>query len=79
MFNKDKDLFIEYKKLKNFINGLNTQDETEIPLMYLIQALFPNAFKRFDKNFRDEYTKGYLQGLEEGKKENKNDFKINSR
>lgn len=64
-------LTVDYKRIKNFINELNCKDDTPIPIMYLIQALYPQAFKQFQENFRANYTKGYIQGREDEKNENK--------
>ena len=64
-------LTTKYKKIKDFINEMNCEDDTPIPVMYLIQALYPKAFKQFQENFRTNYTKGYLQGREDERTENK--------
>lgn len=64
-------LTTQYKKIKKFINEMDCEDDTPIPVMYLIQALYPQAFKQFRENFRANYTKGYIQGREDEKNENK--------
>ena len=64
-------LTVNYKRIKDFINELDCEDDTSIPVMYLIQALYPQAFRQFQENFRANYTKGYIQGREDEKNENK--------
>lgn len=66
-----ENLLTNYKKIKDFINGMKCEDETPIPIMYLIQALYPEAFKQFRENFRQQYTKGYIQGRKDEKDESK--------
>lgn len=64
-------LTTDYKRIRDFINSMNCEDETPIPIMYLIQALYPEAFKQFRENFRQQYTKGYIQGRKDEKDESK--------
>lgn len=64
-------LTTDYKRIRDFINSMNCEDNTPIPVMYLIQALYPDAFKNFQENFRLNYTKGYMQGREDERNENK--------
>lgn len=64
-------LTTDYKRIRDFINSMNCEDNTPIPVMYLIQALYPQAFRQFQENFRANYTKGYIQGREDEKNENK--------
>jgi len=64
-------LTTDYKRIRDFINNMNCEDNTPIPVMYLIQALYPQAFKQFRENFRANYIKGYIQGREDEKNENK--------
>lgn len=64
-------LSVEYKKVKTLVNKMECKEETPIPLMYLIQALYPEAFKQFRENFRQQYTKGYIQGREDERNEGK--------
>ena len=59
------ELIINYGKLKDFINNMGVREETEVTLMYLISALFPTAYKNFEKGMMDQYTKGYMQGRED--------------
>lgn len=59
------ELIINYGKLKDFINNMGVREDTEVTLMYLISALFPTAYKNFEKGMMDQYTKGYMQGRED--------------
>lgn len=62
-------LTTDYKRIKDFINEMDCEEDTPIPVMYLIQALYPQAFRQFQENFRANYTKGYIQGREDEKNE----------
>lgn len=44
-------------------------DSTQIPLHYLIQALYPKAYQNLLDNFEKQYMKGYLQGKEDASNE----------
>ena len=64
----DNSLTTQFKDIKDLINKMTCEDNTQIPLTYLIQALYPQAFNQFNENFKKEYTKGYIAGLADGKK-----------
>lgn len=59
------ELIIKYDKLKDFINNMGVPEDTEVTLMYLISALFPTAYKNFERCMSVQYTKGYIQGRED--------------
>lgn len=63
------ELIINYGELKDFINNMGVRKDTEVTLMYLISALFPTAYKNFEKGMSDQYTKGYMQGREDAEYE----------
>lgn len=67
----DSSLTTRFKDIKDLINKMTCEDSTQIPLTYLIQALYPQAFKQFNENFKKEYTRGYIAGLADGKKSRK--------
>lgn len=78
----NKDLQQSYKKIKDFINAMPVaNDETIIPLTYLLTALYPNALKNLQDFMKKQYTMGYAQALEDIKneKENKNETFENDR
>lgn len=50
-----------YKKIKDFVNGMPLGDDAIVPLTYLIQALYPDAYKNLQENFNKQYTLGYMQ------------------
>lgn len=45
-------------------------EEIELSAEFLIPSCFPELYKNFQNNMKDQYTKGYIQGLKEGKGEN---------
>ena len=68
-----EDLKQSYQRIKTFVNNMPVTDDAIIPLTYLIQALYPNAFKHLQENFNKQYTLGYMQAIkdrEEKEKEN---------
>lgn len=46
----DKNLLVNAKKAKDFINKIPCSDDTNISLIYLIQGLFPKAEQKFKEN-----------------------------
>lgn len=71
----DSSLTTQFKDIKELVSKMTCEDETQIPLTYLIQALYPKAFEQFNENFKKEYTKGYIAGLADGKKTRKENRK----
>lgn len=59
------ELIIDYGKLRKFVDNMGVREDTGVTLMYLISALFPTAYKNFEKGMLDQYTKGYMQGRED--------------
>ena len=51
----------KYKKIKDFVNNMPLGDDAIVPLTYLIQALYPDAYKHLQENFNKQYTLGYMQ------------------
>lgn len=51
----------KYKKIKDFVNNMPLGDDAIVPLTYLIQALYPDAYKHLQENFNKQYTLGYIQ------------------
>lgn len=64
-------LTVPFKEIKNLVEKMTCEDTTQIPLTYLIQALYPKAFEQFNENFKKEFTRGYISGLADGKKSRK--------
>lgn len=68
----NEDLKQSYQRIKTFVNNMPVTDDAIIPLTYLIQALYPNAFKHLQENFNKQYTLGYMQAIrDKEEKENK--------
>lgn len=47
----------------------HTKDENgdiDITMEYLISGCFPDLWKRFQENIREQYIKGYMEGFKEG-------------
>lgn len=47
----------------------HTKDEDgdiDMTMEYLIVSCFPDLWKNFQNNIRDQYTKGYMEGFKEG-------------
>jgi hypothetical protein len=61
----NSDLKQTYKKIKDFVNNMPLTDDAIVPITYLIQALYPNAYKNLQENFNKQYTLGYLQAKQE--------------
>ena len=51
----------KYKKIRDFVNNMPLGDDAIVPLTYLIQALYPDAYKHLQENFNKQYTLGYMQ------------------
>lgn len=58
----DKNLLVNAKKAKDFINKIPRSDDTNISLIYLIQGLFPKAEQKFKENLEKKYISGYIDG-----------------
>jgi hypothetical protein len=58
----DKNLLVNAKKAKDFINKIPCSDDTNISLIYLIQGLFPKAEQKFKENLEKKYISGYIDG-----------------
>ena len=67
----DSSLTTRFKDIKDLINKMTCEDNTQIPLTYLIQGVYPQAFKQINENYKKEYTRGYIAGLADGKKSRK--------
>ena len=68
VFDND-DLKQSYKRIKDFVNNMPVTDDAIIPLTYLVQALYPNAYKHLQENFNKQYTLGYMQAKMEMEEE----------
>lgn len=69
---------IKLEKLERIIESIKNYykdtpkrfEDIEISAEFLIPSCFPQLYKNFQNNIKDQYTKGYMQGLKEGKGEN---------
>lgn len=50
------------------IKGYTKDEDGDIDMTmeYLIVSCFPDLWRNFQNNIRDQYTKGYMEGFKEG-------------
>ena len=48
------------------VNGHAKDEDGDITMEYLIVGCFPELWKNFQNNIREQYTKGYIEGFKEG-------------
>lgn len=62
---------VKLSKLKKILatwESIKTPDENgeiEVTMEYLIGSCFPDLWRRFQDNIRDQYTKGYIAGVKD--------------
>lgn len=67
------------KKVVDFAEKVNSDEDAEIPFEYIVGSCFPDVYKNIQTVIRAQYTEGYLQGLNERKqKYEKESFKFTS-